>query len=86
MKIKNKVGSISEKLNPRHNPREHSNFYNCDNERCPSTQFLQTQKNQLIELQELLERFCNKLVVFGFNGAKNDLNLFKCNLLLILNN
>ena len=30
----------------------------CDNETGASTQFLQIQKNQLIDLQESLERFC----------------------------
>ena len=37
---------------------------------CASTQFLQIQKNQLIDLQECLERHCNVLPVFGFNSAK----------------
>ena len=51
-----------------------------------STQFLQLQKNQLIELQEQLERYCNVLSVFGFNSAKNDINLIKSYLLPIVNN
>ena len=38
-------------------------------EKVASTQFLQMQKNQLIELQEHLERYCNVLPVFGFNTA-----------------
>ena len=42
-----------------------------------STQFLQMQKNQLIELQEHLERYCNVSPVFGFNSAKYDVNLIK---------
>ena len=42
-----------------------------------STHFLQTQKNQLIELQEHLERYCNVLPVFRFNSAKYDINLIK---------
>ena len=42
------------------------------------------QKNQLIELQEHLERYCNVLPVFGFNSAKYDTNLIKPYLLLIL--
>ena len=49
----------------------------CDNEICASTQFLQIQKNQLIDFQETLECYCNVLLVFGFNSAKNDLNLIK---------
>ena len=44
------------------------------------------QNNQLIELQEHLERYCNVLPVFGFNSAKNDINLIKSYLLPILNN
>ena len=58
----------------------------CDNEVCASTQFLQIQKNQLIDLQETLERYCNVLPVFGFNSAKYDLNLIKSYLLPILVN
>ena len=58
----------------------------CDNEVCASTQFLQIQKNQLIDLQETLERYCNVLPVFGFNSANYDLNLIKSYLLPILVN
>ena len=42
-----------------------------------STQFLQMQKNQLIDLQKLFERYCNTLLFFGFNSAKYDVNLIK---------
>ena len=77
--IKNKLGSIWEKLAQRVNRREHARFDmcqdDCDNEICGSTQFLQIQKNQLIGLQESLERYCNVLPVLGFNSAKYDLNL-----------
>ena len=38
---------------------------------------MQIQRNQLIAHQESLESFCNVLPVFGFNSAKNDLNLIK---------
>ena len=58
----------------------------CDNEFFPSTQFLQTRKNQLIDLQESLERYCNVLPVFGLNSAKYDLNSIKSYLLPILVN
>ena len=58
----------------------------CDNEICASTQFVQIQKNQLIDLQETLERYCNVLPVFGFKSAKYDLNLIKSYLLPILVN
>ena len=51
-----------------------------------STQFLQLQKNQINQLQEHLERYCNVLPVFGFNSAKYDINLIKSYLLPILIN
>ena len=51
-----------------------------------STQYLQMQKNQLIDLQEHFERYCNVLPVFGFNSAKYDINLIKSYLLPILVN
>ena len=39
------------------------------------------QTNQLIDLQEHFERYCNTLPVFGFNSAKHDMNLIKSYLL-----
>ena len=57
-----------------------------DNKISASTQFLQIQKNQLIDLQEYLERYCNVLPVFGVNSAKYGLNLIKSYLLAILVN
>ena len=44
------------------------------------------QKNQLIDLQEHFERYCNVLTVFVFNSAKYDINLIKSYLLPILVN
>ena len=44
------------------------------------------QKNQLIELQEHLERYCNVLPVFAFNSANYDINLIKSCLLPIFIN
>ena len=41
-------------------------------------------KNQLIDLQEFLERYSNVLPVFDFNSAEYDLNLIKSYLLPIL--
>ena len=73
--IKIKLGSISERLTPCHKRREQADLDDCDNETFASTQFLQIQKNQLIDLQESLECYCNVLRVFGFNRAKYDLNL-----------
>ena len=58
----------------------------CDNEICASTQFLQIQKNQIFDLQESLERYCNVLPVFGFDSSNYDLNLIKSYLLPILVN
>ena len=55
-------------------------------EKDASTQVLQMKKNQLTELQEHLERYCNVLPVFGFNSAKYDISLFKSDLLSILIN
>ena len=81
-----KLGSILEKLTQRHNRREQANLADCDNENCTSTQFLQIQKKQLIDLQEQLERYCIVLPIFGFNSAKYDLNLIKSYLLPILVN
>ena len=40
-----------------------------------STLFLQIYKNQLIDLQEHFERYCNALPVFGWNNARYDMNL-----------
>ena len=51
-----------------------------------STQFLQMQKDQLIDLQEHFERYCNTFPIFGFNSAKYDINLIKSYLLPILVN
>ena len=81
-----KLGSILEKLTQRHNRREQAHLDDCDNETCTSTQFLQIQKKQLIDLQEHLELYCNVLPIFGFNSAKYDLNLLKSYLLPLLVN
>ena len=85
-KEKIKLGSILEKLNQRHNYWEQASLDVCEKERCASFQFLQIQKSQLIETQELLERFCNVLFVNAFNSAKFDLNLVKSSLLPFLVN
>ena len=47
--VKNKLGSILEKLTQRHNRREQADLDDCDNEVCTSTQFLQIQEHQLID-------------------------------------
>ena len=83
-----KLGSILEKLTQRHNRRERFDMSqdDCHNEICPTTQFSQIQKNQLIDLQEPLERYCNVSPVFGFNSTRYDLNLINSDLLPILVN
>ena len=74
--IKSKLTQSLESVNERccRNQRvfdlEDHCFEDDDEEKDVSTQFLQMQKNQLIELQEHLERYCNVLPVFGFNSAK----------------
>ena len=90
--IKSKLSRTLESLNERRwrNQRGfefEDHFFEDDNEeKDASTQFLQLQKNQLIELQEHLERYCNVLPVFGYNSAKYDINLIKSYLLPILIN
>ena len=81
-----KLASILEKLTQRHKRREQAILDDCVKETCASIQFLQLQKNQLIDLQESLERYCNVLPVFGFNSAKYDINLIKSFSLPILIN
>ena len=82
-----------QQLNQRHSQREQVFDYNNDEyfndtaeEKELSTQFLQMQKNHLIDLQEHTERYCITLPVFGFNSAKYDINLIKSYLLPILVN
>ena len=90
--IKSQLTRTVESLNERccRNQRvfefEDQCFEDDDEEKDVSTRFLQMQKNQLIELQEDLERYCNVLPVFGFNNAKYDINLIKSYLLPILIN
>ena len=81
--IKSKLTRTLESLNERR-CRNHCVFefddqcFEDDNEeKDASTQFLQMQKNQLFELREHLESYCNVLPVFGFNNAKYDINLIK---------
>ena len=81
--IKSKLTRTLEALNERRcrNQRVFELEDHCfeyDNEEKDAlTQFLQMQKNQLIELQEHLERYYNVLPVFGYNRAKYDNNLIK---------
>ena len=78
--IKTRVNSIFEKLNERKNESTPMfEFQNIEEEEKidMSTQFLQIQKNQLLELQQHFERYVNTLPLFGFNSGKYDLNLIK---------
>ena len=88
--IKIKLSSILEQLNQKHSQREQVIDYDNDEyfndtveEKQLSTKLLQMQKNQLIDLQEHFERYCNMLPVFGFNSAKYDINLIKSYMLPI---
>ena len=89
--IKIKLCDIMEQLKQRRNRAERvSNFVDdCiveEEEKVLSTPFLHMQKNQLIDLQELFEHYCNVIPVFGFNSAKYDFILIDSYLLPILVN
>ena len=91
--IKIKFSNVLEQLNQRHSQGERDIDFEDDeyftdtaDEKELSTQFPQMQKNQLIDLQEHFERYCNTLPVFGFNRAKYDTILIKSYLLSILVN
>ena len=72
--IKTRVNSIFEKLNGRKNDSSplFEFQYIEEEENDMSTQFLQIQKNQFLELQQHFERYVNTLPVFGFNSGKFD--------------
>ena len=88
--IKSRLNAIFAVLNERRGPRETVLEFEDEclevEEKDVSTQFLQMQKNQLLDLQEHLERYCNVLPVFGFNSSKYDINLIKRYLLPLLVN
>ena len=91
--IKIKLSVLLEQFNQRHNQLERVIDFDDDDyfndtaeEKELSTQFLQMQKNQIIDLQEHFERYCNTLPDFCFNSAKFDINLIKSYLLPILAN
>ena len=88
--IKVELGSILEKLTQRHNQREQARRFHrsqdgCENKTFAFGHFLQIQKNQLIDLQELLEPYCN-VYLYGFNSSKYDIILIKSYLLSSLFN
>ena len=85
-----KLCVMLEQLNQRRNRAKRvSNFVDdciVEEEKDLSTHFLQMQKNQLFDLKEHFDRYCEVLPVFGFNSEKNGNNLIKSYLLLILVN
>ena len=89
--IKIKLCAILEQINQRRNRADRvSNFVDdCiveEGEKYLSTHFLQPQENQIIDLQDYFERYCNVLPVFGFNSANYDIILIKSFLLPTLVN
>ena len=89
--IKIKLCAVLEPLKQRRNRAERvSNFVDdCvveEAEKDLTTQFLQIQRNQLIDTHEQFERYCNVLPVMGLNSAKYDINLIESVLLPILVN
>ena len=89
--IKKKLYKLPEQLNQRHNRAEVIMDFVVDcvvgsEKQDLSTQFLQMQKSQSIDLQEHVERYRIVLPVYGISSTKYDLNLFKSFLLLILVN
>ena len=86
--IKINLCAILEQFNQRRNRAERVSSFADDciveeEEKNLSTDFLQMRKNQLIDLQEHFERYCNVLPVFGFNSAKYDIKMFMSYLLPI---
>ena len=78
--IRARFNAICENLNKRKD--QNASTFECEDERTEeddeadmSTQFLQMQKNQLLDLQQHFERYVNTLPVFGFNSGKYDLYL-----------
>ena len=74
--FKIKLCKILEQQKQRHNSAEtvtdfvHDSIVDSE-EQDLSTQFLQMQKNQIIDSLEHFERYCNVLLLFGFKSAKN---------------
>ena len=85
--IKIKLCAILEQLNQRRNRTESvPKFVDAcivEEEKDLPTHILQMQKNQLFTGIDF-ERYCNVLLVVGFNSAKYDINLIKSYLLPIL--
>ena len=87
--VKSKLNQVFSALNQRHCRKEpvlefEDECIEQEEEQDVSTQFLQTQKNQIKNLHDLLGRFCNVLPVFGSNSAKYGIKLIKSCLLPIV--
>ena len=87
--IRARVNAICKNLNKRKD--QNASAFECEDEGTEeddevdmSTQFLQMQKNQLLDLEQHFERYVNTLPVFGFNSGKYDLKLIKSYLLAYL--
>ena len=90
--VNERMSKIFQELNERCQKHPTENF-ECEDECIEdteetdmSTQFLRMQKNQLIDLKQILERYVNTLPVFGFNSGRYDLNLIKSYLIPYLIN
>ena len=57
--IKPKLGSMLKELNQRQSWGELADFDYCDNEACTSTQFLEIQEKQLIDLRSIWNIFAS---------------------------
>ena len=80
--IRARDNAIGENLNKRKD--QNASAFECeekvteeDDAADMSTHFLQMQKNQLLELAQLFQRYVNIFPLFGFNSGKYDLNLIK---------
>ena len=83
--INSSLARIPKTLNER---RSHCVGIEADNNNSEnrSTQILKMQKNQLIDFQEIIERYCNTLTLFGFNSVRYDISLIRHYLLPVLAN
>ena len=73
--VKNKLGSITEKLTKRHLGREQKSRFdvnqnNCENKICESTQLLQLKKEAIVWSTGISGSLLQLFIVFGFNIAQ----------------
>ena len=87
--FKSRLNAIFAVLNERRGPRETVLDFEDECLKMKKTFLLSSckcKKNQLLDLQEHLERYCNVLPVSGVNSSEYDLNLIKRYLLPLLVN